>query len=129
MNDSPGAEAKPLKILFVEDDPQIRKFISLTLRSVGYEVIEAVDGPQAMQMIDECHAADLLLTDLVLPGGVGGIEIAQSFGEKFPDGKIIFSTGFLDRSAVSQSEHFVGVEVLIKPYDAEALVSTIESLV
>ncbi len=88
---TPGA-AEEETILVVEDDDDVRAYSVEILRDLGYRVIEAHDGPSALRLLERQFRVDLLFTDVILPGGMTGAQVAaQARGIK-PDLKVLFTT-------------------------------------
>jgi signal transduction histidine kinase/DNA-binding response OmpR family regulator len=115
-------------ILLVEDDPSVRSSLKNALSSLGYRVLEASDGAEALELWKQ-HSAeiDLLLTDLVLPGGMTGRELSERLLLDDPGLKVIYSSGY---SAEIVSKHIPleeGVNFLAKPYEARKLAQTIRN--
>ena len=82
-----------MRILFVEDDPLIREFTAEALRDEGYDVIQASNGEEALEWCKQ-QVADLLVTDIKLPGEVDGWQIAERCREHDPRLPVIYATGF-----------------------------------
>jgi signal transduction histidine kinase len=114
-------------ILLVEDDPFLRETTALVATRAGYEVTKAADGPSALKVWNESpRPFDLLLTDLMMPNGLTGIELATQIRSQYPALKIIFSTGYSDdllRSGASAIEKF---HLLLKPYSSSALLDMLQ---
>jgi len=82
-------------ILLVEDEPALRELVSAILKNYQYRVLEAETGVQALKVWEENHGkVDLLLTDMVMPGGVGGAELAQQLRRRKSDLRVIYSSGY-----------------------------------
>ncbi len=82
-------------ILVVEDERELRDLVSRVLRNDGYRVFEAVDGPSALKIWEEYKdQIDLLFTDVVMPGGINGRELAEKIWAERPAFKVIFSSGY-----------------------------------
>lgn len=91
-------------ILAVEDDPSVRYMLVSSLRRLGYEVHAAENGPEATRLWPEIRdKVDLLITDMVMPGGMNGCDVAAALREDRPDLRVIFSTGY--------SEDLLGVDM------------------
>jgi len=114
------AERRPEIILVVEDDPGLRRVVTRQLIDLGYQVLEASDGAAAFAMLDHCEV-DLLFTDVVLPGGVDGPELARAAVERRPGLKVLFTTGFSATMTDSDGQLDDGVRLLSKPYRREDL--------
>lgn len=116
------------EILVVEDDPVVRRIIALTLRSIGYAVSDVEDGPSAIEIMNRAEQIDLLLTDILLPNGIGGNEVAMEYRKRFRGGKIIYSTGSVQSVDDGGIKMPAGTRLLSKPYSPETLVETIDEL-
>jgi two-component system cell cycle sensor histidine kinase/response regulator CckA len=82
-------------ILLVEDEPVLRELVAKVLQGYHYRVLEAETGVQALQLWDEYHGKiDLLLTDMVMPGGVSGAELAHRLRQRKPDLRVIYTSGY-----------------------------------
>jgi PAS domain S-box-containing protein len=115
-------------IFIVEDDATVRAVVVHVLKQNGYRIYEALNGQTALELWEECGAeTDLLMTDMVMPGGVTGHELAQQLLAKKPSLKVIYTSGY---SAEVFRGDFVlpqGVDFLRKPYRAEELLAAIRS--
>jgi CheY-like chemotaxis protein len=104
--------AKGERVLVVEDDPRVRRITVDRLNALGYDVVEAENGPAALEKLDGHEPIDLLFTDMVMPGGMSGVELARSVLASHPLVRVVFTTG--------NNEEFdgdePGITVLLKPY-------------
>jgi CheY-like chemotaxis protein len=124
----PPVSRKGIKdvILLVEDDDNVRALARSVLHAAGYRVLEAADGPKAVDIwraFDGC--IDMLLTDMVMPGGLTGRDVAERFSADWPEGKILYSSGYsvdLFGGDLSLRE---GFNYLPKPYFANQLVDAV----
>ena len=82
-----------MRILVVEDDPLIREFVAEALREAGFDVVHAAHGEEALEWCRR-RFADVLVTDVRLPGNVDGWQIAERCREHNPDLPVIYTTGF-----------------------------------
>ncbi|QAU47089.1 hybrid sensor histidine kinase/response regulator [Bradyrhizobium guangzhouense] len=112
-----GAES----ILVVEDDPHVRMFAVQQLRRLGYTVTEASDGPSALQQVTRSGAPDLLFTDVVMPGGMTGRQLAERVGQMAPGTKILYTSGYTENAIVHHGRLDPGVHLLQKPYRGDKL--------
>jgi signal transduction histidine kinase/ActR/RegA family two-component response regulator len=111
------------RILVVEDDVGVRRFVKESLEELGYTVIEAVDGPDGLRQLRAAEA-DLLIVDFAMPG-MNGAEVAMAARADLPDLPIIFATGYADMEAV---EKVVEADrVLRKPFQIDALATAVRS--
>ncbi len=95
-NDAP-AVALPIgqeTVLVVEDDPFVRSYAINCLASLGYRVVEAHDGDEAMKKLASGCAADILFTDIVMPGGISGWELAERAQRANPDLQVLLTSGY-----------------------------------
>ncbi len=89
-------------ILVVEDNPNVRKTVVRQLHDLGYKTVEADGGAEAMQLVKNGLAYDLLLTDIVMPGGITGYQLADQLRIGRPDLKILFSSGYTELAAAGE---------------------------
>ncbi len=111
------------RILVVEDNPSVRRVASNLLKSLNYDVIEADNGPGALELLRRGETFDLLFTDLVMPGGLTGIQLAESMREDRPGLRVLFTSGFSGAEAGLQPP--ANESVLHKPYMKDALAQTV----
>jgi PAS domain S-box-containing protein len=104
-------------ILVVEDDEGVRAYSTETLRELGYDVLEAPDGPTALAVL-AAHGdrIDLLFTDVVLPGVMSGAVLAQEARATAPSIKVLFTTGYARNAIVHHGRLDAGVQLLTKPF-------------
>ena len=115
-------------ILVVEDDGAVREFVSAQLQSLGYTVVEAPAGAGAMKILNQTAEIDLLFTDVVMPGGMGGRELADAARKLRPSLKVLFTSGYTENSIVHQGRLDPGVKLLNKPYRREQLAAKIREV-
>lgn len=115
-------------ILLVEDEPKVRRLVSGVLRQLGYQVYEAANGPQAM-ILWRMHSpeVDLLLTDMVMPEGMNGLELTERLKDLKPGLKAIISSGYSAEIAQAGVPSRPGVDYLPKPYEAKTLAAAVRS--
>jgi PAS domain S-box-containing protein len=112
-------------ILVVEDNSDVRRLVLRQLRDLGYAVIEAANGPQALQILDGGAAIDLLFTDVVMPGGMTGRQLAEAAKTRRPDLKTLFTSGYTEDSILRLGKLDPGVRLLSKPYRKHELATRI----
>ena len=125
LGQSAGADAPTgsERILVVEDNASVRRVARDLLKSLNYEVLEADSGPGALELMRRGEDFDLLFTDLVMPGGLTGVELAESMRVDRPELKVLFTSGY---SGAEDGLHTPADErVLHKPYLKEALAKTV----
>jgi two-component system, cell cycle sensor histidine kinase and response regulator CckA len=115
-------------ILVVEDEPTLRALVRKVLERDGYEVVEASSGLAALELwSSKKPRVDLLLTDMVMPDGISGLQLAERLKTENPALKVVFTTGY---SAELLGKDFVlkeGVNFLQKPYPPQKLVQTVRN--
>jgi CheY-like chemotaxis protein len=103
-------------ILAVDDNPHVRATVVHQLRALGYSVREADGARAALDILDSGEEIDLLFTDIVMPGGVNGKELAIKARCKRPDLKVLFTSGFTGNSLANGGELEPCDTLLSKPY-------------
>jgi PAS domain S-box-containing protein len=103
-------------ILLVEDDALVRDFVIAQLRSLGYTTISAADGKEALARIESGIAFDLLFTDVIMPGGLNGRELADEVAKRRPGIKVLYTSGYTDHAIMHHGRLDEGVLLLSKPY-------------
>ena len=103
-------------VLIVEDDPEVRSYTSEVVAELGYRVLCAPDGPTALQMLAAHPELRLLLTDVGLPGGMNGRQLADEAVRRRPGMRVLFTTGYARNAIVHQGRLDPGVEVVFKPF-------------
>jgi len=109
-------------VLLAEDEEVIRAYMALILRDVGYHVIEAVDGEQALRLVHEARGVkiDLLLTDIVMPK-MNGKQLAYRIGQVLPQIKVLFCSGYPEELAARNGMIAPTVRFLQKPVVPQTL--------
>ncbi|MES2183149.1 MAG: ATP-binding protein, partial [Pseudomonadota bacterium] len=115
-------------VLIVEDEDSIRFIAAEALGGAGYRVLEARDGPTALRTLQGAGRVDLLITDVGLPGGLNGRQVADAARVARPGLKVLFITGYADNAAVGNGHLERGMEVLTKPFELVALASKAREL-
>jgi len=112
-------------IMVVEDNPDVRRLVLRQLRDLGYAVIEAANGPQALKIIEGGASIDLLFTDVVMPGGMTGRQVAEAAKGRRPNLKTLFTSGYTEDSILRLGKLDPGVRLLSKPYRKHELATRI----
>lgn len=110
------AEGGSATILLVEDDELVRHYASSQLAALGYRVIEATNGAAAMEIVQTQADIDLLFTDVVMPGGMSGHQLADAARALRPALKVLYTSGYAENVIVHQGRLDAGVHLLQKPY-------------
>jgi PAS domain S-box-containing protein len=108
-------------ILAVEDDPHVRRVSLRRLKDLGYTVLEADSGPAALAIIGRGEAFDLLFTDVVMAGGMSGIELVRQARQTRPDLKVLFTSGYAEPAVMTQALLAENAAWLGKPYSTQEL--------
>ncbi|MFN3652879.1 MAG: response regulator [Armatimonadota bacterium] len=117
----------PCKVMVVEDEPENRLFIGLMLRTEGYDVLEAEDGPSAFRLLDAGHVPELILLDVMMPG-LNGWQVFEQLHRDPRWGRIpvVMLTALAQRTDVERAVE-MGVDgYLTKPFEPADLIHTIE---
>ena len=124
--DPPAVKGGVEGILVVEDDTGFRNMMAMTLKVLGYQVFEAIDGPSALKAWNK-HASEIavLFTDQVMPGGISGIELCQRLHKAKPELRRIISTGYAADRVDPKELAAQGIDFLPKPFSSETLASAI----
>jgi CheY-like chemotaxis protein len=116
-------------VLLIDDEPTIRMLVTELLAGSGYSVIEAPDGPSGMKVLESDAKIDLLITDVGLPGGLNGRQVADAARVKRPDLKILFITGYAENAVMGQRRLQDRMFVMTKPFQMDALARKIEEII
>jgi len=120
----PPSAAGRHRILLVEDDDNVAQLVEEMLRELGYEVVRAGDALAALEVLRNDSAFDLVFSDMVMPGDVGGLDLARDISRLRPNLPVILTTGYSAAAAAATNE---GRRVLIKPYRIEALAAEFDA--
>lgn len=116
------------RILVVEDDPYVRDVSAKLLRSQGYDVAEAENGAEAIEHLSGGAPFDCLFTDVVLPGGMDGVEIGEKAEILQPDIKILYTSGYTENTVTHNGRLVPGVTLISKPFRQVELLEKIHSV-
>ena len=103
-------------ILCVEDDRDVRQYVTVQLKSLGYKVIPAANATEALAIAAEGTPFDLLFTDIVMAGGINGRELADQMVTARPSLRVLFTSGYAYDSPHAQGRATAGAPLLTKPY-------------
>ena len=119
-----GAEC----ILVVEDDAGLRAFTKETLTELGYRVLEASNGQAALNLLERESVIDLVFTDVVMPGGMNGRQLADEITRRRPGLKVLFTTGYTRNAIVHQGRLDPDVQMIGKPFSVDELGAKVRAL-
>ena len=108
-------------VLVVEDDPQVNKLAVEALQERGYRVISAPNGAAALRLLETAPHIDLLLTDVVLPGGMNGRELTDHVRQRRTGIKVLYMTGYTRNAIIHHGRLDPDIDLLTKPFTADAL--------
>src|SRR5580693_4641867 len=115
-------------IMVVEDEPTLRALVRKVLERGGYAVIESSSGLAALELWRKTKPhIDLLLTDMVMPDGISGMQLADNLKAQNPGLKVIFTTGYSAELMGKDFQIKEGVNFLQKPYPPQKLVQTVKN--
>jgi CheY-like chemotaxis protein len=115
-------------ILVVEDDERVRQLTIKRLKLIGYNVLEAPDGPSALEVLRRGDAVDLVFTDLIMPGGLSGREVAIRAREMNPGIKVLLTSGYAEELMHGDDLQRERLKVLRKPYQQADLVAALRDV-
>ena len=130
VNVTPDAAPAQLgeTVLVVDDEPTVRMLITEVLQEAGYAVIEAEDGAAGLTVVQSGARVDLLITDVGLPGGMNGRQMADAARVVRPGLKVLFITGYAENAVVGNGHLDAGMAILTKPFAMEALGRKVEEI-
>ena len=115
-------------ILVVEDDDDVRAYTSATLRELGYDVLEAANGRSGLALIEQRPEIRLLFTDVGLPGGMNGRQLAEAAAVRRRNLAVLFTTGYARNAIVHDGRLDPGVQLITKPFAHAALAERIREM-
>jgi CheY-like chemotaxis protein len=115
-------------ILVIEDDHDVRAYTVDLLRELGYRVLEAHDGPSGLSLLEQEPQVDLLFTDVVLPGGLTGAQVADKARAVSPAIKILFTSGYARNALMHHGRLDPGVQLISKPFGHAQLAGKIRDV-
>ncbi|MBI1685684.1 PAS domain-containing protein [Caulobacter hibisci] len=115
-------------VLVVDDEPTVRMLIVDALQELGYACIEAADGPTGLRLLQSDARIDLLITDVGLPGGLNGRQVADAARDLRPDLKVMFITGYAENAVLNHGHIQPGMEVLTKPFAVSDLAGRVDRM-
>ncbi len=110
------------RILVVEDEPMVREFVLGLLERLGYRTVGVADGVEALEALRTSGPFDLLFTDVVLPGGLDGRELAELAQRLDPALPVLFTSGYTQDAIMHHGRLDPGAHLLSKPYSSQELV-------
>ncbi|MEN3277585.1 MAG: hypothetical protein V7631_3375 [Massilia sp.] len=117
-----GAQAR---ILVVEDNEDVRELAETVLDAAGYAVVSAPSGEQALALLDGGNEVDLVFTDVMMPGGMNGLQLADQVRQRRPDTPILITSGYMDELPMARAQP---LDILNKPYRQEELLARVRAI-
>lgn len=121
--------AKSQVVLLVDDEPLIRMVTAEHLEDLGYVVMEAGDARSAIKVLENERTIDLLLTDVGLPHGMNGRQLADIARERRPDLPVLFITGYAENAVLDHGQLLPKMEILTKPFDIDVLARRVKAAI
>jgi len=115
-------------ILIVDDEPTVRLLLMDVLGDLGYTLIEAADSVSGLKVLQSEVNIDLLITDVGLPGGMNGRQMADAGREIRTGLKTLFITGYAESAALGNNSLGAGMQVLTKPFAIDTLASRVQEM-
>jgi PAS domain S-box-containing protein len=116
-------------VLIVDDEVTVRMLMTEVLEDLGYRAIEASDGAAGLRILQSDARIDLLVTDVGLPGGINGRQVADAARTLRPGLKVLFITGYAENAVISHGHLAPGMQVMTKPFGMEELANRIKELI
>ncbi len=126
--DDPSLQGNKELVLVVEDDPDVRQIALDTLEKFDYRTLDGGDGKAISQLIEYCAEIDLLLSDIVLPDGRNGPDIAARVQKQFATAKVLLMTGYANFGANSNGNNDLAFPIINKPFPTVELARNIQSV-
>jgi CheY-like chemotaxis protein len=115
-------------IIVIDDEPSVRMLVVDVLKEVGYRTLEAADGPQGYEILQSSGDIDLLITDVGLPGGMNGRQVADAARVMRPNLSVLFITGYAESALLDETQLGPDTQIITKPFQIGALVAKVRSL-
>jgi signal transduction histidine kinase len=115
-------------VLVIDDEPTLRMLIAEVLGDAGYTAIEASDGKSALRVLESTARIDLMITDVGLPNGLNGRQVADAARLLRPDLKVVFITGYAENATLGHGRLEKGMQVLAKPFPMEVLARRVREI-
>ncbi|MBA1158812.1 hybrid sensor histidine kinase/response regulator [Microvirga mediterraneensis] len=122
-----GLRGRNETVLLVEDEPRVRRMTAARLQDLGYRVLDAANGPAALALLDLHPEIDLLFTDMVMPGGMTGTDLAEAVRVRRPEIKVLFTSGYAELDVVRRGQE-TEARWLKKPYSTLELARTLREV-
>ena len=116
-------------VLVVDDEATVRMLVAEVLTESFYNILEAGDGPSALKILESGKRIDLMITDVGLPGGMNGRQVADTARVLRPGLKLLFITGYAENAAIGNGHLDAGMEILAKPFAMSTLGNKVREMI
>lgn len=116
-------------VLVVDDEPSVRMLVADILEELGYTALQAVDGASGLRVLQSDVRIDLLITDVGLPGGMNGRQMADAARIARPRLSVLFITGYAETAVLGAGQLAPGMAVLTKPFGIDAMAARIREMI
>jgi CheY-like chemotaxis protein len=116
-------------VLIVDDEPTVRMLVVEVLEDIGFTVLEAADAATGLRILQSGTPVDLLISDVGLPGGMNGRQLADAARTTWPELKVLFITGYAENAIIGNGQLAPGMRVLTKPFVVETFASRILEMI
>ncbi|HVY33908.1 MAG TPA: response regulator, partial [Caulobacteraceae bacterium] len=124
----PAYQRRHETVLVIDDEETVRMLVCDVLGEAGYQVLQAADGSTGLKILESETPIDLLITDVGLPGGMNGRQVADAARLKRPDLKVLFVTGYAENAAVGNGLLDHGMSVMTKPFAMSILTTRVREI-
>ncbi|MCH8196953.1 MAG: response regulator [Proteobacteria bacterium] len=120
--------ARTQTVLVVEDDDDARATLAAMVTELGYRVLEAENGASALPILEQERPVNILLSDVIMPGGMSGVDLAKAARKRRPDLKVLLVSGY-DRMVIAQATRYDdSLKLLNKPFSLKDLARELSAL-
>ena len=116
-------------VMVLDDEAPVRAVVVQVMQDLGYATLEAADGAEALTVLARAGRVDLMITDVGLPGGMNGRQVADAARVGRPGLKVLFITGYAEQAVFSQGHLEAGMEMMSKPFDVDRLAHRAKTLI
>jgi len=116
LSEGPVPRGQGETVLVVEDEPLVRDFVLSQLQGLGYKTVTASTGAEALALVEAGDAFDLVFTDVIMPGGMNGKELAEAIVRLRPDTRVVYTSGYTDNAIIEHGRLAPDALLLTKPY-------------
>ncbi len=125
---APAAAGSGEVVLVVDDEAPIRLLVAELLSEAGYTALQAEDGPAALRILHSAARIDLLITDVGLPGGLNGRQVADAARAARPELQVLFITGYAENAAIGNGHLPAGMQLLTKPFKMDVFMQRVQAI-